>query len=148
MVSFLGKLFFIKTIGDNRLGYLHGSIGSLAFAHLGLKSKVDFSFENKTVFTINRSVDPESFFNRISKQNRKGKLIIFDTHYYTNMISYSNIFKEIKGMPVTSLYESDGHGISLEGRIRKHTKVIKAPKAVRSIEGILSIYSRTHGKFN
>ena len=148
MIYSLGKSFFVKTKGENRLGYLHSSVGSLAFAYFGLKSRTESSFKNKTIFTINRSVDSENFFNRTIKQDKIVKLIMFDTHYFSNILNFTKIFQEVKGMPVTSFYENEGHAISLEGRVRKHTKVLGAPKEVRNLEEILSIFSRTQGEFN
>ena len=144
----LGKFFFIKTIGENRLGYLHSSTGSLAFAHFGLEAKINSNYKSKIIFSINRSVDSENFFNRTLKQNKTIKLILYDTHHFTNSMNYSKVFKEVKGLPITSFYENDGHAISLEGRVRKQVKVLNAPKEVRSLEEILSIFSRTQGNFN
>jgi len=36
----LGKTFFIKTTKRNRLGFIHSSVGSLAFSHMGYNSKI------------------------------------------------------------------------------------------------------------
>lgn len=61
-VSALGKLFFVKTSQDDRLGYVHSSLGSLAFAHLGLTSKKVQSNDSGRLFTINQPAHSQSFF--------------------------------------------------------------------------------------
>lgn len=61
-VRALGKNFFVKTGQKDRLGYLHSSLGSLAFAHLGLVSKKVQLSEETTLFTVNQPSHSESFF--------------------------------------------------------------------------------------
>jgi len=101
IVRQLGKLFFVKNKHNDRLGFIHSSIGSLAFAHLGLytKSIVNLSNENTvTTFSINQS--------DYNQESLRGFNIIYKT------------------IPVKTLYESKGHLLALQGQIRTHSKVI------------------------
>ncbi len=63
----LGKAFLVKTGHNARLGYIHSSVGSLAFAHLGLTSNKTTALtpsQRKTsaLFLVNEPSYSESFF--------------------------------------------------------------------------------------
>jgi len=92
----LGKACFIKTKTKDRLGYVHSSIGSLAFAHLGL-------YTNK--------VTSKKYFTRMHPD-------------YINEFRAITNNKTIINLETKSLYECSGSVLALEGRIRKHQKVI------------------------
>lgn len=152
LIHSLGKFFFVKTGNKDRLGYLHNSVGSLSAAHFGLVSKMGAGTKKNTLFSINRSVDTESFFNRITKLNDKknayNNYIRFDTNFPSNFEVISQKFNKIQGLPVNSFYEIEGHVITREGQKRKHMKVLSAPSAVRSVESILSLFRRFDTNFN
>lgn len=47
-------------------------------------------------------------------------------------------------LPTTSLYERSGHFRVLEGRLRKHVKVVSKPVNAVSVESILSALSHRY----
>lgn len=62
LVVSLGKFNFTKTAKSDRLGFLHSSVGSLAFAALGLSTKKRGNMQNSTLFTVGQPAFSESFF--------------------------------------------------------------------------------------
>ena len=152
IIHSLGKFFFVKTGNQDRLGYLHNSVGSLSAAHFGLVSKRGQGSKKNTLFSINRSIDSESFFNRISKlvgpKATYQTYTIFDTNFPSNFEKLSQNFTKIQGYPLTSFYEIEGHVISIEGQKRKHIKVVTPPSDVRSLESVLSLITRLETNFN
>ena len=152
IIHSLGKFFFVKTGNQDRLGYLHNSVGSLSAAHFGLVSKRGQGSKKNTLFSINRSIDSESFFNRLSKlvgpKATYQTYTIFDTNFPSNFEKLSQNFTKIQGYPLTSFYEIEGHVISIEGQKRKHIKVVTPPSDVRSLESVLSLITRLETNFN
>lgn len=141
-VRALGKNFFVKTAQKDRLGYVHSSIGSLAFAHLGFSSQTLKTTDVTTLFSVNAPSHSESFFkwSAFSEANKNrtefSQLVIRGTHYSSEIsVNKSAITKTL---PLTSFYEREGSLVVLEGRKRKHVKAVSAPVAVRSLETILS----------
>ena len=94
LIFLVGKLFFIKTASQDRLGFVHSSVGSLAFSHLGITSKM-----TQTDYTF-KVASP----------------------IYGQNVALNSTFNY--GMPSKTLYETDGHLLSLQGQRRKHVKVI------------------------
>ncbi len=143
LARYIGKNFFVKSNDKDRLGYIHSSVGSLAYAHLGISSKYDTNYENNFVdndqighfLTVQTNLNNP---NKFSKFIKNGSTIInFDTH-----LPY-NLKKEKKVnyiLPITSLYERMGNVVSLEGRIRTHSKVVTASsEEIHVLEAILAI---------
>ena len=124
----LGKSFFVKTTKNNRLGYIHSSVGSLAFAHTGISNKTNSTKKvlNISIGTYNtKKTIADSFFNIEEKE-----LIIFDTHFETN-----NNTINYEAYPTTSLYERSGSLISIDNIYRKHIKVTNVPeKGINNLE--------------
>jgi len=124
----LGKNFFIKTTKDNRLGYIHSSVGSLAFAHIGLSTKENNNAKalNIHIGTSNIKKDiSDSFFDTIEKD-----FLIFDTHFeFTNKANAYEVY------PTTSLYERSGSLVSIDNICRKHIKVSNVgEKGINNLE--------------
>ncbi len=62
LVVTLGKVNFTKTVKNDRLGFLHSSVGSLAFAYFGLGGKKRDNTTNTTLFTVGQPAFADSFF--------------------------------------------------------------------------------------
>lgn len=57
LVSAVGKRRFTKTKSADRLGYIHSSVGSRAFAYLGLKSEIydaENTSESPVVYNVHQ----------------------------------------------------------------------------------------------
>jgi len=133
LVRQLGKYFFVKTGKNDRLGYIHSSVGSMAFSHLGLNSK-KVNNKDLTLFSVGAgNVTNKPVFNNSATFNQ---VVAFDTHYERTVATgdRTNL------LPITSLYERDGHLLSIEGRLRKHVKVVTAPTSVYNLETYLTFY--------
>jgi len=102
----LGKQFFVATKSRNRLGFVHSSIGSLAFSYLGLSSKtITNGYTNFVVAQPDHSstlLGSKNFFTRLTASKAKAPVV---RHAKT-------------------LYETTGHVIAFQGQLRKHTQVI------------------------
>jgi len=121
----VGKLFFIKTNSNDRLGYVHSNIGSLSFAHLGIYPK-KFTLNSNNLYTVG-----------IGKHilHNKGKSIVsFDTHR-----NISNKTKSVMRYPITTLYERSGSIFSLEGQVRSHRKTVSVQSIIYVLEVMLSV---------
>ena len=108
-------MFFIKTAQKERLGVIHSSIGSLAFSHLGLTAKKNYT-ESKFTFA--------------------------QPAYAKNV--NTNLFQGKSSQDTTltgkTLYEASGSLIACHGQRRKHIKVVnelKPEKAKSTFEGNL-----------
>ena len=133
IVRHVGKYFFVKTGKNDRLGYIHSSVGSMAFAHVGLNSKKN-STKAITLFSVGSgNVTNKSTFNDCETYDR---VVAFDTHYERT----EKAGDRTSILPITSLYERNGHLLSAEGRLRKHVKVVTAPTCVYNLETYLTFY--------
>ena len=133
LVRQLGKYFFVKTGKEDRLGYVHSTVGSIAFAHFGLNTKKT-SEKNITLFSVGAcNVTKKPIFNDITTFDQ---VIAFDTHYEMT----EKAGDRTKVLPINSLYESNGHVRSIEGRLRKHNKVVTSPNYVYNLETYLTFY--------
>ena len=103
----LGKQFFVKNKSNDRLGFVHSSIGSLAFAHLGISVKKS-TIEAATDFSIGQ---PDYYAATIANNS----CFISQTQIIPNKVA---------NRQVKTLYESTGHVRALQGQRRKHRKVI------------------------
>lgn len=100
----IGKLFFAKTNKKDRLGFIHNSVGSLAFAHLGYSIK-----QNQGIMSNSHS----------------GKKLIFAQPLYQNNCNLiQKMSTSVTPVKNKSLYECTGSLISATGQLRKHAKVI------------------------
>jgi len=107
----LGKYYFIKNSYNTRLGYIHDSVGSLAFAHI-----------NRYATNNKNESKPEEFcyINKSSSSNNNyyyntSKVLTFSTHY-DDKATFSQL--------IPSFYESNGHVISIDSSVRTHNKVV------------------------
>ena len=102
----LGKQLFVSTKERNRLGFVHSSIGSLAFAYLGLSSKT----------TTN------GYPNFVVAQPDYSSTLLGGKNFFTGQTvsqSETPVVRHTK-----TLYEPTGHVIALQGQLRKHNQVI------------------------
>ncbi len=136
LIRNLGKKFFVKTKNNDRLGWIHSSVGSLAFAYLGVKSPFISKEKSKKIvslFTFFDSVSSHSFFTK--NKYVPDFFINFDTHSIMAN-GTSNVF-----IPLTSLYEREGYQYVAEGRIRKHSKAVSTVGQVRNLETVFGFFS-------
>ena len=149
-VSGFAKRFFYKNRGVNRRNYIHASIGSLAFADLGIKTK-----NSRTKFEINNSVDffsvqqPKlsNYFERFLGKNIKTQIIL-DSHSNQNNFNIVDSKFNVNTsfnyyLPLNTLYEREGFIKSIDGRVRKHLKTITTVGDIRGLESILSVICLT-----
>jgi len=103
----VGKLFFVKLNNKERIGFVHSSVGSLAFSHLGFSSK---KLQAQSVISCSLPSYLKSY--NLSKQ------------LATNNAVATVITSQNKVIEAKSLYETTGSLISCHGQRRKHSKVI------------------------
>ena len=102
----VGKQFYVKSSGTDRLGFVHSSVGSLSFSHLGLSGK---KFVAKaSMFVVNQ---PDYYEVSATKQS-----------YFLTAASKTN--GEVVTLKGKTRYEFSGYLRSLQGQRRKHVKVI------------------------
>ncbi len=149
LIRTLGKHLFSKTRNGNYLGYIHSSIGTLSFSHFGFNkhvanrnvysSQVSVSYASpKHIFAVQQP-DLFNYFKRFRNKSLSS-ITTVGTH-----VNGANVIKgkpcSKYNLPLNSLYEVSGHLRSIEGRLRKHNKVINSGidgTSSRSLEGILS----------
>ncbi len=145
----LGKLLFTKTSKEDRLGYVHSSIGSLAFAHQGISSQPYVNAEASAFqFTFVKPAVSKSFYKRYIKNDTSlTSVVSFDTHVDSfsadskvSQLNHSHIH-----FPVTSIYERTGHVRVLEGQIRKHFKALTPAADRRNLEVTFSALANVLG---
>jgi len=100
----VGKLFFTKTAKQDRLGFVHSSVGSLAFSHLGIVSKTP---QTPYLFTV--AAPSYNQNDKLVSSIRKEQELDLNFNY---------------AITAKTRYETDGHLISLQGQRRKHVKII------------------------
>ncbi len=146
----LGKRFFTKTSKEDRLGFIHSTVGSIAFASHGITSQNVYkkgTSAASVVFTFGQPTVSKSFYKRYLKNS--GYTISFSTHRDTfpecskETINYN----KMSYLPMTSLYERTGHVRTLEGRRRKHFKAVTPAFERRNLEVALSALARKQGLF-
>jgi len=98
IVRQLGKQFFVKTQSKDRLGFIHSSIGSLAFAHLGFASKKPVS--TSLTFTV-----AQPAYSAVSFRQKQS-------------------FSKVLNFESKTLYECSGSLRAIQGQRRKHVKVV------------------------
>ena len=127
----LSKRIFSKTKQNERLGYIHNSVATLAFSHFGLfksfTSKYNWN-QKSIIFSIQNNSKIKSNQNKIKKAYR----INLSTHQEINKTSYK------RQLPLVSLYERSGTFLTINGNIRKHTKVATPLIKTHSLENIFT----------
>ena len=119
-----GKFIFAKNNNHDRLGYIHDSVGSLAFAHM--------NFFNSGV---NASYNSVCFINSNTGNNYTNSIsTVFSTHFDSKAKSH---------YAIPSFYESNGHVLSIENNVRKHNKVVTPAVKVYSLSTLIN-YSITN----
>lgn len=101
LVRQVGKQFFVKSSSKDRLGFVHSSIGSLSFSHLGLSGK-------KFVAKASTFVVGQPDYYEVSSTKK----------------AFSPTNFGITALRSKTMYEFSGHLRSLQGQRRKHVKVI------------------------
>ena len=109
LITNLGKYFFVKNNVHNRFGWIHDSVGSLAFAHINCYNKIvnNNKLTNILCF-INKQSSHNNYYNAHS-------IITISTHYDNNA-DFNSI--------IPSFYESNGHIISIDNSILNYNKVV------------------------
>jgi len=120
----IAKYFFTKTQKNDRFGYIHSNVGSLAFSHFNIKSI--YKTHNPIVHTISLGVNNE--FTTNINHFTDNAFTSFSTHFK----------KENNAYITTSFYESTGHIVSIENKVCKHNKVVTPPSQVYSIETLIN----------
>jgi NADH dehydrogenase/NADH:ubiquinone oxidoreductase subunit G len=115
----IAKYFFTHNGKKDRFGYIHSSVGSLAFAHInrsntGSTGKQDNQTGAYCYIGIKSEQDPA-----INPNNTR----VFSTHFE----------KDRNHFAISSFYESNGHVISIENNMRKHNKVVTPASKVYSL---------------
>ena len=101
----VGKQFYVKSSGKDRLGFVHSSVGSLSFSHLGLSGK---KFVAKaSTFIVSQ---PDYYEASSTKKS-----------YF--LTASSKINGETVPFKGKTRYEFSGYLRSLQGQRRKHVKV-------------------------
>lgn len=159
------KRLFAKTGTFDSFGTIHASVGSRAFASLGISNKAnkesytpaelplqDQVKVNPLLFSIDSPASLSKKFINAAFSGSSGKpqtpqIFSFSTH--NTVGSFAGIKEKnssVFTLPITSLYERAGHFRVLEGRLRKHVKVVTKPVNAVSVETILSALSRRYTK--
>ena len=128
IVRQMAKYFFTHNSKKDRLGYIHSSVGSLAFAHINRSNTGSYESQEK----VNNScyIDIKSDQNPSSNSNNTR---VFSTHFE----------KDRNHFATTSFYESNGHVLSIENNVRKHNKVVTPAVKVYSLSTLIN-YSITN----
>lgn len=120
----IAKYFFTKTQKNDRFGYIHSSVGSLAFSHFNIKS--GHNKHTPIVHAVSLGINTE-FAKNVNHFNDNA-FTSFSTHFK----------KENNAYITTSFYENTGHVISIENKVCKHNKVITPPSQVYSMETLIN----------
>lgn len=136
----LAKRLFSKTGSFSNFGTLHASVSSRAFAFIGIKNSLnqvkDDSSHSHVFFTVD---SPHIYKKKFVEYflPKKTAIFSFSTHGVQNSPSANYL------VPITSLYERSGHFRVLEGRLRKHQKVVSKPKTTFNVESLRSAFCRS-----
>ena len=121
LVLQISKYFFSKNSKNDRLGYIHPSVGSLGFSHINMPNNVTKQ-DNSNHYYVGMNVDS-------NKNHFSDNVTVFSTHYQKNSKHYA----------IPSFYESTGHIISIENNVRKHNKVVTpAQPKLYSLETLIN----------
>lgn len=132
---YLSKKFFTKVKHNNTASVLHSNVMSLLFANLGLKPGP------RSILFNNQIVDKKihTLFAIQPYELNKKKWI--STAKYTHLLGFGthkpSNFVFDRFLPLKSFYERDGFLFNIENRLRKFSKVVAAPKNVRSLDALI-----------
>ena len=133
LVLQISKYFFSKNSKNDRLGYIHSSVGSLGFSHISMSNLVAKQ-DNPNYYYVGINVDS-------NKNHFSDNVTVFSTHYQKTS-------KNSKHYAIPSFYESTGHIISIENNVRKHNKVVTpAQPKLYSLETLIN-YGLAKSLFN
>ncbi len=106
----VGKQFFVKNKFNDRMGFIHSSVGSLSFSHLGLSEKKTGS--KATTFLVGQ---PDYYQVSALKQG-----------FFGNVNGAPQLKSVTSEFPLETktMYEFSGHLRAIQGQRRKHVKVI------------------------
>jgi NADH dehydrogenase/NADH:ubiquinone oxidoreductase subunit G len=133
LVLQISKYFFSKNSKNDRLGYIHSSVGSLGFSHISMSNLVAKQ-DNPNYYYVGINVDS-------NKNHFSDNVTVFSTHYQKTS-------KNSKHYAIPSFYESTGHIISIENNVRKYNKVVTpAQPKLYSLETLIN-YGLAKSLFN
>ena len=104
----VGKQFLVKNKFKDRMGFIHSSVGSLSFSHLGLSGKKTGS--KSTTFLVEQ---PDYYQASSLKKS-----------FFVNEPSKSNSATVEFRIETKTRYEFSGYLRSIQGQRRKHVKAI------------------------
>ena len=106
----VGKQFLVKNKSKDRMGFIHSSVGSLSFSHLGLSGKTTGAKSTSTTFLVERP----DYYQVSSVKNG----------FFANEPSKFNSATAEFRIETKTMYEFSGYLRSIQGQRRKHVKVI------------------------
>ena len=120
----MAKYFFAKTQKNDRLGFVHSDVGSLAFSHM--------NYANSTSFNNTKKANTNFCYVGLNAESNKNyfsdKITVFSTHFKKEPTHYA----------IPSFYESTGHILSIENNIRKYNKVVTPSAKVYNRETLMN----------
>jgi len=117
----IAKYLFSQNGKNDRLGYIHSSIGSLSFAHINRANNVIKNKSTKSLCYIDMNSE------NLVKGNQSN-LMVFSTHFKNERNHFA----------IPSFYESTGHVFSIESNVRKHNKVVTTSPKVYTVATLLN----------
>jgi NADH dehydrogenase/NADH:ubiquinone oxidoreductase subunit G len=117
----IAKYFFTHNGNKDRFGYIHSSVGSLAFAHINRLNTGSTGKQAGVSCYIGIKSEQSSTANHNNTR-------VFSTHFE----------KDRNHFATTSFYESNGHVISIENNLRKHNKVVTPASKVYSLSTLMN----------
>ena len=117
----IAKYFFSQNSKNDRLGYIHSTTGSLAFAHINRSNNSVIGKHKTNYCYINITSDLASKQNQINTR-------VFSTHFQNERNHFA----------IPSFYESNGHVLSIENNVRKHNKVVTTSPKVYTIATLIN----------
>lgn len=123
----IAKYFFIHNGKKDRFGYIHSSVGSLAFAHINRSNTGSANNGG----SVSKQEGIYYYIGIKSKQNSAAN------PYNTNVFS-THFEKDRNHFSISSFYESNGHVLSIENSLRKHNKVVTPASKVYSLSTLIN----------
>jgi len=123
----IAKYFFTHNGKKDRFGYIHSSVGSLAFAHINRSNTGSICKQNNQ----GKRADTYCYIGIKSEQDpaiSQNNTRVFSTHFEKDRNHFS----------ISSFYESNGHVVSIENGVRKHNKVVTPASKVYSLSTLMN----------
>lgn len=146
---FLGHRLLTGIPSDRRYGTVHSTRASRAYAALGFGSnQKSQSIYNEIKNSANRVLVHSNGLSRrvLNEIKNRTTFLTIGTHVPENVSSRSA--KDNFVIPTTSLYERDGHFLTLNGiggTRRRHIKAVSAPSGLRTVDVFWSTFARRQG---